>query len=217
MKAKRGTTSKHQRKEDSQFADAMRNLMAILRTNEANYLQHRAPGKDLPDRKHVIEASMASLMSMRKIFGSVGRFEFATLPVHLDILFGELATVRSGVSSSLFQTGQRKKGGKITYRILRARAYSVVLVDLLMEKHALDRKPACEHVATALREAGFADLSWETILDWRKRAHARRPGTKFQVIYDLARKILPGQIKPEETLVALMASYSRWLRAHLYQ
>lgn len=73
-------------------ATVLQDLMQKLRINEMRYLEQASAG-GLPKRRDVIEASIVSLMEIRRAFAKLGGFQYGNLPVHLKILFDELGTV----------------------------------------------------------------------------------------------------------------------------
>ena len=205
---------------DADAAIAIRELMKKLRRNEIKYLAQAGPGR-LPRRKHVIEATMASLMVLRRSFAKLGGFEFANLPVHLKILFDELATVNDGTPSRLFSPFKSSRPShQVTHRTRLVRAQAVAVVDLLMEPKlgvGCRREDACRRVATALNQAGYGPFSWLTILDWRKEAHSPSSQPTFQEDYDITKRELYELVRNGKSPAKLLEELPVHLRALLFE
>ena len=205
---------------DAVTAAVIRELMEKLRRNEIRYLEQAKPGH-LPTRKHVIEATIASLQAMRSSFAKLGGFQFANLPVHLKILFDEIATLTEGTPSRLFSTSQTSRpSNQVTHRNRLVRAQAVAIVDLLMDKRigpAYRRDDACSQVAKALNKAGFRAVSWATVLDWRKEAHSPSSQATFQRDYDITKREFYELARNGTSPIKLLEGFPGHLRAHLFE
>ena len=201
-------------------ATVLRELMQKLRINEMRYLEQASAG-GLPKRRDVIEASIASLMEIRRAFAKLGGFQYGNLPVHLKILFDELGTVHNGTPSRLFATTERRtRSNQVSPRTRFVRAHSAVLVDLLMDKThgpGWPRRTACCKVAEALKRAGFGTLSGETIRDWRKEASSESSHPTFQMEYEISKAILMKQVRDGKSPHDLLDELPVHIRAHIFE
>jgi hypothetical protein len=216
---KRSNNSKAKNKEVSNPVDIAEELISTLRRHEKKYLGQAKPN-DVPTRLDVLDASIVSLMEIRKSFEKLGGFKSGNLPAHLRILFNELGAVRSGTSSRLFSARvESEPSNQVTPHNNMVRAFSVVLVDLLMDKDAgpgLKRQDACSKVAQALEGAGFASLRASTIQDWRKRAKSNQFETAFQSEYEIAKTELPKNATGK-TPIQLLEEFPEHLRVRLFK